>query len=614
MIEHGEIGRFLKTVPGFADLDNASRNLAIQGIEIEYFPGSSTIFSTGKPNHALHIVRSGAVQLLDGGGDLVARLAESDLFGLASLMNEQPTRFTATAIEDTLIYRVPASTFRALRQSSAGFDTYAVRTLTNRLVGRTRDNPPLRTAAHPIKSLMTRAPVTAPPDMDLMTAAKLMKRERVSALMVIENSALIGIMTDRDLRNRVIATGRSMDAQICDVMTKDPVHLGAEDQAHDAALLMMQHHIHHLPVTDAGRPIGLVSRADFMRAQTEHPLYVVKDIARARDSTTIIEACARLPRLMTNLIEANVSGAQLGRFITAVTDAATRRFLALAENDLGAPPLPYAWVALGSQARQEQSARSDQDNAIIVEGSDREVEQNNTYFEALASQVNDGLNECGYVYCPGDIMARNPMWRVSVDKWRHYFRSWILEPEETAKLHANIFFDLRCIAGENGLVEALKHDIVTLTAQRQNFLASMARDALKLPVPLGFFRTFVLDRKGAHQNTLNIKLSGIMPIVEIARLRALACGELRIGTRNRLHACASAGELAPEDARSLIDALDFLDQLRLRHQSKQMASGVEPDNHLSPKALSPLARQNLKSAFTQIQISQNALATRFGVN
>ncbi len=612
VIELPDIEAFLHSLPGFAALTPDALAQAARGVEVEYFRRGTELLTIGRTNQHLHIVRAGAVQLADDDGELVARLGEGESFGLASLMNDAPVRFSSEALEDTLVYRIDAGTFRTLRSACPDFDTHAVRVLTNRLSTRATGTAGVSAAGHDVDQLMTRAPVTIAPGASVREAAIRMRTERVSALMVVDADALVGIVTDRDLRNRVIAAGLNHNTVVRDVMTPDPISLKPGDHAYDGALAMMQNHIHHLPVLDNGRPVGLVSRSDFMRAETEHPLYLVKDLARAASPEAVAQACRRLPELIASLIDSNASGAQLGRFITAITDAATRQFLRLGEAELGPPPLPYAWVALGSQARQEQSAHSDQDNAMIIDGDDAAVRRHDGYFKALAVRVNDGLNACGYVYCPGGIMGQNDPWRVSTTAWRAYFHRWIHVPEEKALMHANIFFDLRCVAGQSELVRDLKDYIVAQSRNQQIFLALMARTALDYPPPLGFFRQFVLVRSGEHRNTLNLKINGIMPIVEIARIRALACGQMRVGTRNRLRACADAGELTREDANSLIDALDLLDSVRLQHQSAQLAAGRAPDNHLAPDDLSPLARQNLKAAFAQIRLSQNALANRFG--
>jgi CBS domain-containing protein len=208
-------------------------------------------------------------------------------------------------------------------------------------------------------------------------------------------------------------------------------------------------------------------------------------------------------------------------------------------------------------------------------------------------------------------MASNNKWCQPLNQWQQYFHNWITVPEEKALMHANIFFDLRCVAGEQALVDELKQSICDTAKGNEIFLALMAKNAMAFRPPLGFFRQFVLEKSGEHRNTLDLKLHGIIPIVELARIRSLAAGEMRIGTRNRLRAAVNAGEMTQADAQSLIDALDFIEKLRLEHQSRQMNAAQDPDNHLSPAELSPLIRQNLKSAFRQINTSQDALLNRF---
>jgi CBS domain-containing protein len=292
-----------------------------------------------------------------------------------------------------------------------------------------------------------------------------------------------------------------------------------------------------------------------------------------------------------------------------ITDTITRQLLQIAETELGTPPCDYAWVALGSQGRFEQSAKSDQDNALVLANTFKPGDDD--YFAAMAKIVNDGLDKCGYVYCPGDVMASNPKWRQPLKVWKKYFRRWITVPEKKALMHANIFFDLRIVKGRNELVDELKNSIRDDARKNELFLALMAKNAMTFQPPLGFFRQFVLERSGEHKHTLDLKLQGIMPIVEIARIRSLAAGELRINTRNRLRAAAVAGEISEADSASLIDALDFIEKLRIEHQARQYQSGQKPDNHLAPRELSPLVRQNLKSAFSQVRVSQSALLNRF---
>ena len=611
MNELPEIAAFFEKLPAFESLPETALTQAARGTSIAYYRQGENILEIGNDNPYLHIVRSGAVEVVNEEDELIVRLAEGEYFGFQSLMNRAPVRNRCTAIEDTLIYHVDGAAFAQLRRHYADFDTHFVRALTTRLITARSELSGLGAAGASVGRLLTRPPVTIDHDRSIREAASLMGEERVSALMVLEDGRMTGIVTDRDMRSRVVAEGAPTDAPVATVMTHEPISLEADAHAYDAALLMMQANVHHLPITRNDELAGLVARSDFMRVETEHPLYLVNDLGKQNTVEGLVETCARLPALLGRLIASEATGEQLGRFITAITDAATRQLLRIGERELGPPPSPYAWVALGSQARHEQSAKSDQDNAMIIGGDPDDIDD--AYFEALARVVNDGLDACGYVYCPGDVMASNPKWRQPLDQWKKYFHTWITVPEQKALMHANIFFDLRRVYGEAGMVEELKSFIREAAKSNQIFLAMMAKNSLTFQPPLGFFRQFVLDRSGDHRNTLDLKLNGIMPIVEIARIRSLSCGQLRANTRRRLRACAHEGVLTEADAASLIDALDLVEKLRLEHQSRQLSAGQKPDNRLSPDTLSPFVRHNLKTAFQQIRTSQAALLNRFGL-
>ena len=609
MNELPEITRFLSGLPGFDELDDVQLHAAARAIQIGYYRASSTVFSIGAMNERLHIVRSGAVELRNAEGDLVTRAAEGDVFGFPSLMNAVPLRNQSVAIEDSLIYHLDGKVFAELRRRNDRFDTFFIRLLSDRLLSRPAPTKLHGAEGRAVSQLITRPPVTIDATANIQEAARKMVNERVSAILVTGGEDFCGIATDRDLRERVVARGLPLETSIREIMSVNPISIDADSLAYEAALTMMQNKIHHLPVTRDGALIGMVSRSDFMRIETEHPLYLVNDIAKQTTVQGIVDACKRLPALIASQISADADGEQLGKFITTITDSVTQQLCRIAESELGSPPCTYAWVALGSQGRHEQSARSDQDNALILD--DCSTDDYDDYFKALARIVNDGLNDCGYVYCPGDVMASNPQWRQPLETWKKYFNTWITVPEAKALMHANIFFDLRAVYGESSLVEELKESIRKDAKRNELFLALMAKNAMNFQPPLGFFRQFVLEKSGEHKNTLDIKMHGIMPIVEIARIRSLAAGELRICTRNRLLAAAKAKEITETDAANLIDALDFIEKLRIEHQSRQLQAGKQPDNHLAPEELSPLVRQNLKSAFSQVSVSQSALLNRF---
>ncbi|MBT8092346.1 MAG: CBS domain-containing protein [Gammaproteobacteria bacterium] len=611
MNEIPEIVRFLKGLPAFDKLEDAEIGLAAKSIEIAYFRKGDDILTIGNMNHYLHIVRSGAVELLNESDEMMTRLAEGECFGFPSLMNSAPIRNHSIAIEDTLIYHLKGEAFSQLRRRNTHFDTWFIRALSDRLLSQPQATSFRGVSGTSVRSMIGRPPVTIDRTASVRLTAEKMVAERVSAMLITDQSDVCGIVTDRDIRARVVARGVSGDAPVTEIMSPSPITLDAEAHAYEAALVMMRHHIHHLPITSDDKLIGMIARSDFMRLETEHPLYLVSDIGRQTTAAGVVAACKRLPGLIIGQIESDANGEQLGRFITTITDTITRQLLRIAESDLGEPPCDYAWVAMGSQGRSEQSAHSDQDNALLL--ADVATKADDEYFAAMAKVVNDGLDACGYVYCPGDVMASNPKWRKPLKQWKKYFHRWITVPEEKALMHANIFFDLRCVSGSGALVDELKGSIRDVARKNELFLALMAKNAMNFQPPLGFFRQFVLEKSGEHKNRLNLKLHGIMPIVEIARIRSLAAGELRITTRNRLKAAAAAGEISEDAAASLADALDFIEQLRLEHQCRQLRAGEPTDNFIAPSHLSPLVRQNLKAAFSQVRTSQAALLNRFHI-
>lgn len=612
MNELADIADFLAGLPAFDTLGDQALSGAARSIEVAYFRAGTEIIKVGDSNDRLHIVRSGSIELHDDQGDLILRLGQGEFFGFPALMRQRPARKRALAIEDTLIYSLSGEAFQDLRKQSDEFDQYFICALSDRLLSAVQATRFQHELAASVGSLVKRPPVTIHASATIQATAALMVEQRVSSMLIMEeDNQIAGIVTDRDIRSRVVATGYDPSQPVSTIMTKAPIVLEASAHAFEAALTMMQHHIHHLPVVREGSLTGMVSRSDFMRVATEHPLYLVGDLGRQTTAEDLVRVSQRLPQVISQQIDAGASGEQLGRFITTVTDTITRQLIRIGENELGSPPCAYAWVALGSQGRGEQSAKSDQDNALVLaEAVDAEGD---AWFASLAKIVNDGLDACGYVYCPGDVMASNPKWRQPLSQWRQYFRRWITVPEQKALMHANIFFDLRAVSGDGELVDALKNTILKTAQDNELFLALMAKNAMTWQPPLGLFRQFVVERSGEHKDTLDLKQRGIMPIVEIARIRSLAGGVVRIGTRNRLNAAATAGEITESDATNLIDALDFIEQLRIQNQSEQMHRGEKPNNYLAPQAISRLHRQNLKAAFSQVRTSQASLLNRFHI-
>ena len=608
-VEVTEVLRFVRDTPPFDVLpDDAQRRIA-QQIEISYAPKGTVVLTLQTEPDALYLIRSGAVELHDDTDRLVARLDTHDFFGYPALLTDAPAQRRCTTIEDTLLYQFPADVFDTLRSDYPAVDRFFNRAYAARLHDAIREQQTQQTFTTPVERLITRDPVTIRADASIRDAARRMSEARVSSLIVTDGDTL-GILTDRDLRNRVVAEGRAYDAPCRTIMTEEPTTISADAYAFEALLAMSRHNVHHLPVLDGDAVVGMVTTTDLMRMEADHPVYLVGDVWKQTAVEGLARVSERLPQLMQHLAEASAHPADVSRAITTVADALTQRLIELAYEEIGPPPIPFAWVALGSQARHEMSIHSDQDNALVL-SDDYDPLQHGPYFDQLATFVCDGLNACGFVYCPGDVMATTDRWRQPVSTWRGYFRDWMDEPHPESLMHASIFFDWRPVAGAKQLAYTL-HDFVLKRTPRQSiFLASLTVNALEHTPPLGFFRQFVLERHGGETKTLDLKLNGLVPIVDLARIHTLDRGLAPVNTLDRLEALGESDSFAASDANDLTDALTFIASVRMRHQVSQLRRGDTPDNYVPPGALSNFEQRHLKDAFKIVRRMQLALDQRY---
>ncbi len=613
-VETDVVADYLRTLAPFDALPDRLVQKAARHVEITYARHGQTLFAPGDDLDALYLVRTGAVELYDADDALVSRLGEGECFGYPSLLTQDAAARRATTLEDTLLYLLPEAVFGDLRSASEPFDHYFNRAHAERVQDAVRDQQQASVALTTrVGALLKRTPVTTTPHATIREAAGVMRDERVSSLLVCaDDGSLAGIVTDRDLRNRVVANGRDADDLVDAIMTADPITIGPDAQAFEALLTMSRHNVHHLPVVQAdGASAGMITTTDLMRLQADSPVFLVGEVGKQGDVAGLVAVSQRLPQMVTTLVEADARARDIGRVVTTVSDALTQRLLELAEARFGPPPVPYAWLALGSQARREQTAYSDQDNALLLDDA-FDADAHDAYFRDLAGFVCDGLDACGFVYCPGEVMATTDRWRQPLAAWKATFDGWISEPKPKALMHTSIFFDLRAVYGETALARTLRRFFLEKGESNSIFLASLVVSALDFKPPLGFFRQFVLEKKGEHADTLDLKHRGVVPIVDLARVHTLAHGLDAVGTEARLdRLAATQGTLAAEDAANLRDAHEFIAMTRLRHQAEQIRRGEEPDNYVAPDALSPFERRHLKDAFKIVSRMQSALEQRY---
>jgi CBS domain-containing protein len=598
---------FLRQHHPFSELDDRDLEQVRRSLEVVHVAeGEAILEEGGEPADAVGVVRKGAVELV-AGGVVVDLLEPGEVFGLTSVMTQLAPTMMVRAVEDTLCYLIPAPVARAVLASPAAqASVWAIarqRVRAADAAARAVQGADPRFAR--VGTLVRRPPVTIGASASIAEAAALMRDEGVSSLLV-ESGDSLAIVTDRDLRSRVVADRRSFDEPVIEVATA-PVHTMAGDAlAGEAMLAMLERNLHHLPVVDRGVVVGVVTDSDLMDLDRGSPFAIRSAIGRASTTNEVVFAARGFPAVVARLVEAGADPMDAARVISVIGDAATARLLTLATDDLGDPPCAFAWLALGSAARHERAMDSDQDHALAF-GDGFVPDEHDAYFADLAERVTAGLEAIGFPRCHGDAMAVHRAMRRSLDDWATRFRTWISQPDPDALILSSIGFDFRRVAGTLDAEPELDA-AVAAARTHEGFLRLLGRVALRDEPPTGFLRGLVVHSKGEHAGTLDLKHGGITIVTNIARARGVAAGTTRKDTLGRLEAAVEAGTLSDRSGDDLAEAFRFLFELRLRHQVAQVQARRPPDDFVDPKELGGIERAGLREAFRSIRAEQQVLA------
>jgi CBS domain-containing protein len=603
-----EIARFLATHPPFDGLPQDALQQTAATVEIAYFPrGASILRQSGEPTRYLHVIVKGVVELRQaddrGASELVETLAEGETFGQLSLLSRAPHLWDVVAREDVLAYLIPAEQVERLRHHP-GFEALLASRSGDRLrraLTARRELAPLDLFSVRAGGLVDRPLVTCAPGETVTEAARRMRDQQVSSLVVQTRPP--GLVTASDLRDRVLAAGRSGDTPVEAVMTA-PLHtMPAEASLGEVLLAMVDHGIHHLPLISEGRLVGMVTDTDLLRHESRHPLFVRRQLDKAAGPEDLAAYAGEVTAAAVRLIGAGSPVGDVTRFLASTHDALYVRAACDGEAVLGPPPCPYALLILGSGARAESTLRTDQDHALVL--ADDPPAGSGEWFAALAEHLAATLERCGLPRCPGDVMATNPARRVPCRAWQDQFGRWIQEPEEQALLEAAVFFDFRQLHGDLDAEAALRPVIRTAAGNRR-FLGRLARAALRRRPPLGFLRHL----RGDHQGRIDLKAHGTAPIVDLARLLALEAGCVEIATVARLRT-ATERRTVGRTVADLATAFEYLQEVRLRHQASQLQAAAAPDNLVPLADLGALERRWLKDAFHLLSTCQEGVRIAF---
>jgi len=611
-IEQLEIRDYIAQVAPLNKLSGAELDQIVQNIEISYSRQGETLLVVGENNFTLFLIRSGSLAVYHQ-QQLSGQFSAGDWVGYRSALGDGEITRRVDVLEDSLLYRLPANAMQQLIARHQYIADYFSSQKPQRLrsaMETMRESGETTLIQTPVDELVHGQPLLVQVNDSITAVAQAMKKAGYTVALVMKDDQLDGIVTDRAYCTKVVAGEMDPQQSVSAITTRNLITVEKNQTGSDALLLMAQHNIRHIPVMDGEQILGVITATDLIRQQSHHSVYLVNEINRAENAEQLALLSKQIPKVLQNLIANSLTANDIGQLISSIGEAIIRRLVQLAQQQLGEAPVAFAFIIAGSMARQDQTAVSDQDNALFL-ADNYQPEKHADYFKALSQFVCDGLNDCGYVYCPGGVMATNEKWRQPVSVWKKYFQQWINEPEPKALMLASIFFDLRSAYGEKKLLEEVQKSWQQKAKSNTIFLKLMSDNALSYKPPIGLFRHFVLEDNGHEEKALNMKKRGITPITDLARVFALSAGVTEINTRQRLQAAHKAGVLSKEGMSDLLDALEFIASVRLLHQSLQSSRGDVVDNYVKPDILSPLERRHLKDAFDVVRDMQAILEQRY---
>lgn len=595
---------FLQQEGPFDQLDESVRESLAQHSQLIYLAAENQQELIAQHKDSLFVIQTGQFAVKDCDGP-IKHLSDGDYFGYARLLNKVDYAVSVAVDSPGIVLCIPKADFLVCMESPA-FAKFFTASKDDALQNQAVSDSNSMWLYKPLHEVIHRELVTVGPGDSIQFAAKSMRDNKVSSVLVIEKDALIGIATDRDLRNRVIAVGLNTQLPIKQIMTESPLYLTKNKTLFDAICLMSQHGINHLPVLDAvtREPVGMITNTDVSKQQRTNVLLVISDLTNAETIEQLVSKAWQIPQYLASSAKRAGDFDIAGKVLSQATDIMTRKLITFYQQANGKAPLRYCWLVYGSQAREDQTMGSDQDNALLLES--EPTDDQDAYFEGMSDYVCLGLAKCGIKLCDGNIMASNPKLRQSVDEAVKETERWVRTPTNQAILDFNIFLDARAAAGDTTLFEQLQAKRKPLLKQSM-FLAALARNANENSVPLSMFQKFVYAKKADFKDSIDLKISAVAIINNLVRLYALSMGLTMPGTVARLKNISVESGLSDKDRQNLIDIWLFLNRLRWRHQ---LTNQVQ-DNLVRISDLSSIEKHQLKAAFQAIHRAQQSAVLQF---
>ena len=598
-----QVEDFLNTSAPFDVLDKEQKLELVKHTELIYLTADN-VGDLQKGKSSLFLIQNGQFSVQDSDAPL-RHLSEGDYFGYTNIMEKRNFSLSISVDSPGLVYCFEASAVTPL------FELPAIRNFFDGLRNNALQNHAISDSNSMwlykgLEDVINKSPVSVDVETSITVAAQIMTNQKVSSLLVTREDKLIGIITDRDLRSRVVAASLDIHLPVSHVMTPNPAQIMGNRTLFDALALMTERNIHHLPVIDQQTlvPLGMVTASDIIRHQRGNVLFIIGELSKAENLYELTRLSWQLPHYFSAHAKKAGDYDIAGKILSQATDIMTRKLIGFFQQANGKAPIMFAWLVYGSQAREDQTMGSDQDNGLLL--AERPSEAQAEYFAKMADYVCNGLAKCGIKLCDGNIMASNPKLRLSLEEAIEEAKRWVKAPTKDAIMHFNIFLDVRCAAGDISLFKQLQRQRAPLMKQNM-FLAALTRNSNEISVPLSVFQKFIYEKGRKEKDVIDLKTRAVALINNIARIYALADGVTLPNTLARLDALSENSQLSKRDATNLRDIWLFLNRLRWRHQLENKVT----DNRVSVSSLSSIEKHQLKAAFKAIERTNQAMVMKF---
>ena len=625
-----DVIKFFNAVSPFQLLDEEQLRRVAGDVSMEFYPVDTVILKQyGPPSETLRIIKKGAVKVImegEGGEEIVTEYkGEGDNFGFLSMIGRDRQRTTVKAVEDTLCYTLSKERVQRLLESSPAFAEYFMAYLSC-YIDRTFQEMCRRNPVHETSDrLLFTTPVgeiampliTVPGAITIQEAAQAMVKNKIGSLVILnENNIPTGILTDRDLREKVVAKGRSVSDPVKNISNLSLIRADAKGSCFEALMKMIQYNIHHVLVVDEGTITGIVTNHDLMLLQGTSPVSFAKDILVQESIEGLIPLTRKVLNVIGLLLKEESHFSHLSNIISEINDRIFRKVIELAEKKLGPPPLPYCWVVLGSEGRKEQIFKTGHDNVLIYSDPATPGEEIEAagYFSVLSNWIKESLSLLGVPASPKGYMAADPRWCQPFRTWRTLFGKWITAPsmEETPKILG--FFDARPLSGKYMLFQGIRDQITPwILEQKGAFFKTLGGLAVNTSVPAGFVGNRVFEKDGTPTGKLDLKMRGILPLVDLVRLFSLAHGLGETSTLGRIKALKARDKELEKMEGELTHAFEYMMLMLVHHQYQQIRIGLRPDTFLEPNQLTNLDKKTLREAFQLIARLQNLARSLFSL-